>query len=696
MSMTVEGVLEELTKRSVETRLSDDIRADVEKKAKVNLSGVKMFYNSDLMRNTGEMAFTKGNQIHVQEGAFSQSSVMGKKVLTHELNHVIQQGTGKAAGTGVLSDSAMESQADTGMGLSAESFSMPSFASSPAQGFLGFGKLKDKIKKRWYRNEIQEYRDLIEAQYGRGLTPEQLQRKEALEQKSNSIKKYANMGKMKELSAISAADTRFMTDAEMAWFNDQKHEDWAIGKGGFNEDNASTNLMSRAKDESDFSNYFNMSAVAKLALATEHQRDQLNSVEAIEALNANDSVTSLNPMHRKAMQIMSNVGKAQQNADNPDAALIALGNASEAKGRAMDSNMMKNTMYATTDAQKQQVYRFFGAGGEGEQRDRREMDRIGWFAKTFLRYGGQVKSGADALRTNKAASDLMLKTMMLAQLGNTSYFNEETGRTEDWNLDMANLFGNGARTSIITPTNSREDGNTSQDLFTNFLGGSSTDELKTKGIFSRAAATHGFSAANNQGKEFNEKHGKLSGLKSALTTPFRKLSNKAFGTEMIRHYGMDMAVGGIGNKGVKATGGRSQMIMNDGRSGHMYMGTLAGDDKQKGTILMGIESDSPYHIGQTGHMHNAAAQGEDASNTGGLKTGLVGRKYNGRNIDVSNFSNATILKLMQAIDTLDGEHRNQMVDLLSEKKMDAEAFLAMLQSLGVDAETIQDIMQNRG
>lgn len=694
MSMTAEGVLEELTRRSVETKLSDDIRADVEKKANVNLSGVKMFYNSDLMRSMGEMAFTKGNQIHVQEGAFSQSSAMGKRILTHELNHVIQQGTGKAAGTGILSDSGMESQADSGVGLSAEGFSMPSFSSSPAQGWNAFGWIKNMInerreKKRRHAADVEEYKQLIAAGYNGTLSEEQIARKAELGGWYGSVGREAqlqyNRDMMESLDAVSANDTRFMTDAEMAWFNDQKYSNWATGKKGFNKDFHSTHLMFRASADNDFSNYFHMSKVAKLALATQHQKNSLNSVEAINALNTNDSTAALNPMNRKAMQIMAKMGAAEAGKENADQNIIALGQASENKGRAMDSQMMKNTMYATTEAQRQAVYRHFAPGGEAEGRDRREKDQLNWFSRTFLRYGGQAKTDTDALRTHEAASNLMLKTMMLAQLGNTSYVNEETGETENWGLDMANLFGNGARTAIITPENdAMEGGKTSKDFFKNFLGGSSKGDLKRKGIFSRTAATHGFSPETVGGDQFDEKHGKKSGFKSILTALPRMFSSKAAGTSMIRHYGMDMAVGGLANEGVTATGGRAQTIMNDGRSGHMYMGALAGNDAQKGTILMGIESDSPYHIGQTGHMHNAAAQGEDASNTGGLKSGLVGRKYNGRKIDVSNFSNTAILKLMNAIDNLAPDKRNDVVNQLSGGRLGPEEFAALLTNIGVN------------
>lgn len=719
MSMTAEGVLKELTGRSVETRMSDAIRADVEKKANVDLSGVRLFYNSDLLSRTGEMAFTKGNQIHMQKDAFSQGSFMGKKILTHELNHVIQQGTGKVSGSGIVSDAAMETQADSGAGLNAEGFSMPSFATSAAQGFKGFGLL-DAYRKKHYSHEIEIYMNLLEGNYSRSLTKQQRMQKQLLERRLPEVARLAqeqyNKNKKKELDQVSAADTRFMTPAEMVWFHEQKHGEWATGKNGFNKGSLSTGIMMRAEQDDDFSNYFKMSNVAKLALATQKQRKDLNTLDKIQGLDENDNVTSLNPAIRKAMQIMAKEGKREeQRAEGGDAEKIAFGQESFQKGLAMDQNMMKKTMYATTADQNEKIAEFFQRGGEAERRDQSELSRLNFFEKKVLRYGGQVQNEDEARSHHQAASNLLLKTMLLAQLGNTTYHNEDTGQRTDWNYGMANLFGNGARTAIITPTNDAGGaGADSEQLFSNFMGDSTLRGLKEKGVNTRAAATHGFRPEVVNRQTFWEKHGMLRGLKSVLTAPFRRMSKKGAGAHVIRHYGMDAAIGGIGNDGVTGTNARPQMIMNDGRSGHVYMGILSGNEKQKGTILIGAESDSPYHTGQTGHMHNAAAKGEDATNTGGLKSGLIGRKYNGRKIDVSGYSNASIVALMKAIDQLGqidpnqpnnearqeaqnqaSTLRNTVVDALSGTRLDGDAFRAVLQNLGINEELIEQILANR-
>lgn len=713
MSMAAEGVLKELIGRSVETRMADEIRADVEKKANVDLSGVRLFYNSDLLSQTGEMAFTKGNQIHMQQGAFSQGSSMGKKVLTHELNHVIQQGTGKVSGSGIVSDAAMETQADSGVGLNAEGFSMPSFAMSAVQGFFGF----DKYRKKRYGREIERYTELLKKRYSGQLNAIEEGEMQELEMEHPKVVDLAqrqyNQSKKEELDKVSAGDTRFMTPAEMEWYRDQMDSAWATGKNGYNKNGKIAGILRRVEENDDYSNYFNLSKVAKLALATEEQNARLNTVDQINALNENDNVTSVHPSIRKAMQIMEKMGKAEEANQNPDQNLIDLGTASRNKGHAMDYNMMTKTMYSRTDEQDIKIGNFFA--GEAAARDRKEFNAMNPLTRMFFRYKGQIQNADEAQDRNTAASDLLLKTMMLAQLGDTTYYNEDAGQEQDWELGMANLFARGARTAILTPTDRKGEKVTSKDLFANFLGGATKEQLKEKGIFSRTAATHGFQPEQPGEQRFWEKHGMLRGLKSILTAPFRSISGKAAGDTMIRHYGMDVAIGGIGNDGVTEGEDRPQMVMNDGRSGHMYMGVLTGNRKQKGTILMGAESDSPYHIGQTGHMHNAAAQAEDALNTGGVKSGLVGRKYNGRKINVSKQSNTNIMAVMQAIERLreiggrqfggaaqreaweqSKTRRNALVEILSGKRLDADAFRTILEELGIDEQIIEQIMQARG
>ena len=59
-----------------------------------DFSDVKILNNSCLPNSIGARAFTSGTDIHFASGAYDPHSPAGKKLLAHELTHVVQQKQG--------------------------------------------------------------------------------------------------------------------------------------------------------------------------------------------------------------------------------------------------------------------------------------------------------------------------------------------------------------------------------------------------------------------------------------------------------------------------------------------------------------------------------------------------------------------------------------------------------------------------
>lgn len=279
-----------------------------------------------------------------------------------------------------------------------------------------------------------------------------------------------------------------------------------------------------------------------------------------------------------------------------------------------------------------------------------------------------------ALDKAQGSGGSLLKLMFLMQLGKFQEV-DKRGRGRDWAYTMANSFSHGGRTTFKLNTN--EGAEDSMDAMRQAIFG---DEDST-GLERRSAATHYL--------DHNLKEGaSLPNLRTKLGSRFQ-------------NFGMDIAIGGIGNEGVATGNGTSKMISNDGRSGHMYIGQRSGGARHRGGFLVGMETDAPYRMNQRGHMHNMLASSEKSSSTGGHKSGRKGAKENGRVVDLGGLSNRETLGLVQQFETYanglretDEEGYNRLLEQMSGKKLGEEEMKALLGNIhgeNADRERIDDL-----
>ena len=79
---------------SAGSALPDSVRSAMEAQLGADFSDVKILNNSCLPNSIGARAFTSGTDIHFASGAYDPHSPAGKKLLAHELTHVVQQKQG--------------------------------------------------------------------------------------------------------------------------------------------------------------------------------------------------------------------------------------------------------------------------------------------------------------------------------------------------------------------------------------------------------------------------------------------------------------------------------------------------------------------------------------------------------------------------------------------------------------------------
>ena len=415
-----------------------------------------------------------------------------------------------------------------------------------------------------------------------------------------------------------------------------------------------------------------------------------NRIQLMMAGLAPDTTAMLNPVTREAMsQIASEGGE--------NAPIMA------ELGERMDKQMMINTMRKPSAQQRANVaahYRnyddvklldeeyhianagktyFTGDDQNVRQNTRNVMGQLHAARQAGgplpTREAGEAEGMArGALDKARGSGGSLLKLMFLMQLGKFQEV-DKRGRGRDWAHTMANTFSHGGRTTFKMNTNDGEED--SMDAMRQAIFG----DADSTGLERRSAATHYLDKSLKEGAS-------LPNLRTKLGSGFR-------------NFGMDMAIGGIGNGGVATGNGTSKMISNDGRSGHMYIGQRSGGARQRGGFLVGMETDSPYRMNQRGHMHNMLASSEKSSSTGGHKSGRKGAKENGRVVDLGGLSNRETLGLVQQFETYanglretDEEGYNRLLEQMSGKKLGEEEMKALLGNIhgeNADRERIDDL-----
>jgi hypothetical protein len=119
----------------------EETRAGVEAQTGTDLSSVRVVAASPLADEMGALAFTMGDEIHVAPGAPAAGSPAGRRLLAHELTHVVQQREGRVDGEDgtVNDDPALEAEADAAEKAPAKSAASAA-TSAPIQR-------KTKVKK---------------------------------------------------------------------------------------------------------------------------------------------------------------------------------------------------------------------------------------------------------------------------------------------------------------------------------------------------------------------------------------------------------------------------------------------------------------------------------------------------------------------------------------------------------------------
>lgn len=242
------------------------------------------------------------------------------------------------------------------------------------------------------------------------------------------------------------------------------------------------------------------------------------------------------------------------------------------------------------------------------------------------------------LEANDAQQIQIAKRLLLMQLSKFEKIRDD-GESEDWDKSMAVALSHCSRV-VLTFSNVQKnvEGNTEQDHQNLYNMIYRTNGENTAQDVKRTASTHNI---------FMRKVG--------TAGPVRTKEKKWYTGNFLNQKGMNCAIGGLGQKGVAG-----KMLSNDGSCGHFYSMFKMAEEGYHGAMLMGLESDASGMINQMGHKHDWRAKGEHASSLGGQRTDEVGKKYGGRQCDLSHLTAKQITEALQDLETKMREYQRKV------------------------------------
>lgn len=281
--------------------------------------------------------------------------------------------------------------------------------------------------------------------------------------------------------------------------------------------------------------------------------------------------------------------------------------------------------------------------------------------------------GLQMLSQNLEKQKIIAKTLFMAQIGKYSIKQKNSDEPLDYDGLMSETIVHGGRTNIILPY-----GGDQEQMMSSIYG---QNPEETAGLKSRTAATH---YVNRQ--EMNE-DGSIKS-KSVEESPWSVTLHKILPNQN----GMNIAVGGIG-----AVGPDQKTILPSGSAGHMYVRKELGDNNSCGSLLVGFESADSGATSFTGHKHNFRAISAQQSAFLADK-GLIGKKTDGRTVDLSGLTPENFEKIMREFDRVysslqadkDTKKLEKLNSLLTGKRLDEKNLIQNLSELNFN----KDILEN--
>ena len=284
------------------------------------------------------------------------------------------------------------------------------------------------------------------------------------------------------------------------------------------------------------------------------------------------------------------------------------------------------------------------------------------------------KAAQKELEKNTAQQVVFAKTLFLAQLG--KYTLKEGDQTTDYVGSIAETFAHGGRTNFILPFN---------DVNNEVVAAFDGEVGKTAKLESRIAATHS-ATQRKVGADLSVES------ESQEEKPNFSQVGKIFSNQ----YGMNIAIGGIGN-----IGPNQKAILTDGSAGHVYIRKQAGKGNTCGSLLIGVESAASLKTSYTGHFHTPLAKSSKQSAFLADKFG-PGNKTDGKAVDLSGLEPNTLAIMLRTFENSymhlqknNPEAVNKVNEMLAGKRLSENELISLMTNvLNIEQDYVKDVVSD--
>ena len=270
-------------------------------------------------------------------------------------------------------------------------------------------------------------------------------------------------------------------------------------------------------------------------------------------------------------------------------------------------------------------------GSQEHKKDIYEKDTKMWEQTLDNQTNSEDESLEKYKEQTESANSILRRIFIILHDGLKYREDEKPNIFKDWDESVAVALSHGGRVMINLPPIKQ---NENENEFIQWLFGTSpesdltrkpqsydkikdpnnkSDHYKAK-VDTRIASSHNVKVTESSLEEEKSNTFDVKGKTGLKST--------------IKHYGMDIPLGGLGNEDLAG-----DVILPDGRHGHIYIYYRPPSLTLPGSVLIGAETSRMAHTDVFGMYHDQRGAPAEFSSTGTSKGGRIGGEFGGRVVD---------------------------------------------------------------